>query len=199
MKAVWFCVVLAASLIAGSAASADEADDCAQARGTNAIKPCTAATQDGGARAASAYEKLGDVKFGVNDFLGAAFDYDQAIVGNPDDVALLVKACRAYAVANAHLDLGMADCQRALQRDGFNASARNVRGLIYFRQGKFDEALKDYDMSLHARPNHAGTLYMRGLTELKLGKTAAGNGDIDAAKRIDMRIEIELGVYGIQR
>jgi tetratricopeptide (TPR) repeat protein len=197
VKKAWFCV--AATLLAASAARADDISDCARASGDNAIRPCTAVVQSGGAGAAMAHEKLGDISFAANRFLDAANNYDDAVVESPNSVELLVKACRAYAVGNFRLDAGMADCQRALQRDGFNAGAHNVRGLIYFRQGKFAEALKDYDMSLHARPDHAGTLYMRGLTELKLGNAVAGNGDIDAAKRIDFRIDMELSVYGIRR
>jgi tetratricopeptide (TPR) repeat protein len=148
---------------------------------------------------AVADETTGDAKFKQGNYLGAAHEYDDAVLHHPDDVELLIKACRAFAVSGEQLDNGLADCQRAIQRDGFNASAHNVRGLIYYRMGRFDDALKDYDISLARRPNHAGSLYMRGLTYLKLGQEARGQTDINAAIRLDITIDRQLAAYGIRR
>lgn len=198
MKRVAVFAFVALVLGATPALAATDIETCKTGTGRDAIGACDAVIGDG-ADIRWAYIRRGDLNFARNSFNNAADDYDAALLLQPDDVPTLINACRARAIGNARLDAALADCNRAIQRDGFNASAHNVRGLVYYRQGKFDLALKDYEMSLHARPNHAGTLFMRGMTKLKLGQTADGETDIDAAKRIDMRIEMQLAAYGIRR
>ncbi len=185
---------------AAPALAATDIETCKSGTVREAISACDAVIRDGqGIDIRWAYLRRGDLNFARNAFDNAADDYDAALLLQPDDVATLINACRARAIANVRLDAALADCQRAIQRDGFNASAHNVRGLVYYRMGRYGDALKDYEMSLHARPNHAGTLFMRGMTKIKLGKTEDGEADIDDAKRLDMRIEMQLAAYGIRR
>lgn len=192
-----------AAFVMGAApalAAQTDIEICKSGMGRDAISACDAVIENGqGIDVRWAYLRRGDLNFARNAFNNAADDYDAALLIQPDDVATLINACRARAIGNARLDAALADCNRAIQRDGFNAGARNVRGLVYYRQGRYADALKDYEMSLHARPNHAGTLFMRGMTKIKLGKTADGESDIDDAKRLDMRIEMQLAAYGIRR
>lgn len=147
---------------------------------------------------AAADEAEGDRLFARGAYLSAGFAYDEATVDDPNNVPLLIKTCRAFAIDGTQLDRAKSACQRAFQRDVWNPSLRNVRGLLYYRQGRYQDALNDYDVSLKGRPNHAGTLYMRGMTYKKLGKDARGQIDIDAAKQIDFTIDRQLAAYGIR-
>jgi tetratricopeptide (TPR) repeat protein len=144
-------------------------------------------------------ERDGDVAFSEGRYQAAAAAYERGVKLYPDNGTLMMKACRAYAVANQQLDRALALCNGAVHANGFDPSAHNVRGLVYYRMGQYKQALDDYDDSLRHRPNHAGTLYMRGLTYLKLGNAGRGESDIAAAYRLDITIDRQLAAYGIQR
>jgi len=144
-------------------------------------------------------ERDGDAAFNQGRYQAAAAAYERGVKLYPDNATLLMKACRAYAVTGQQLDRALTLCNGAVHHDGLDPGTRNVRGLVYYRMGRYKEALDDYDASLRHRPNHAGTLYMRGLTYVKLGDLGRGQDDINAAHRQDITIDRKLEAYGIRR
>ena len=150
------------------------------------------------AGAASSYERNGDAAFARGHYADAAAAYEGGVKFDPDDGNVAMKACRAYAIGNMQLDRALTLCNAAVYHGG-GPAAHNVRGLVYYRIGKYKQALDDYDDSLRHRPNQAGTLYMRGLTYLKLGQAGRGQDDINEAIRLDITIDKQLEAYGIRR
>lgn len=147
----------------------------------------------------SADEMAGDAAFNANRNDAAIAAYERAVKLNPGKGDLLMKTCRVYAVTGKQLNRALELCNGAVRANGFDPAAHNVRGLVYYRLGQYQKALADYEMSLRRRPNHAGSLYMRGLTYLKLHDMARGQTDINAAIRLDAGIDSRMAAYGIRR
>lgn len=118
----------------------------------------------------------------------AAPIYDTVIATHHDDAklsSLLNGSCWSRGLANVDLDHALKDCNRAFKLTGKAAAVRDSRALVLFRQGKYREALEDYDTILKADPKQAWSLYMRGMTRTALGEADAGKADRDAALKLE--------------
>ena len=109
--------------------------------------------------------------------------------------------CWARAEANRALGQALRDCDWAVDHMAFTgrAAALDTRGLVYLRLDRFRRAVRDYDTAITAyhaalsrfgakfkRPGVlAGSLYGRGLAELRLGEWAQGRADLAAAGKLD--------------
>jgi tetratricopeptide (TPR) repeat protein len=84
-------------------------------------------------------------------------------------------------------DVAIAACTRVINSGQLNgqllAEALHSRGEEYTGIGKFDLALRDFDVSLRLRPNHAPTLDGRGRTYLFMKQFEKAIRDFDAALR----------------
>ena len=69
---------------------------------------------------------------------------------------------------------------------------------VYLKLGKPREAMMDYDSALRLNPNHASSLYGRGLAKVRSGDAAAGSSDIALAKKIRRDIAEEFSIYGVR-
>lgn len=116
-------------------------------------------------------------------------DYDTAVVaferaikqGIPDN-AVLPNLCVALSHTDRLADAAY-QCSRALQLRDNDASILRARGRTYFRQGKYRDALADFESILSRDPKDPLCLYERGVTRKKLGDTG---GDADIAKATSM-------------
>ncbi len=55
------------------------------------------------------------------------------------------------------------------------------RGNAYFDQGKYAEAIHDFDAAVRLHPGYRAALKNRGLAKIKMGDIAGGRADLDAA------------------
>ena len=60
-----------------------------------------------------------------------------------------------------------------------------LQGCVFYKQGKFLDALKNFDSILENNPNHFDTLAMRAITLTKLGKYK------EALEAVDVALEME--------
>jgi tetratricopeptide (TPR) repeat protein/predicted aspartyl protease len=88
--------------------------------------------------------------------------------------------CWARAMLGQDLDKALADCDAAIRQDR-NFAYLDSRGLVHLRMGQLKAAIEDYDAALRAAPKMAWSLYGRGLAKKRLGQTAEGEADIQAA------------------
>jgi tetratricopeptide (TPR) repeat protein len=128
----------------------------------------------------------------------AVADADQALSLRPDVVSLLNGGCWVRAVWGQELDKALADCDAALKMQPQAPPILDSRGLVHFRQGRFDDAVRDYDAALALSPKQAASLYGRGLTKLKLGDKAAGQADLTAALALDADLKGRFEGYGLK-
>jgi tetratricopeptide (TPR) repeat protein len=140
----------------------------------------------------------------VNRFSQAIVQYDLWIQNHPDDAriaAALGQRCRASAIQNEDLAVGLADCNKALRiADKKNPNYGHLlenRGLLELRQANNDKAIADFDAALKTMPKSATALYGRGVAKVRKNKTAEGEADMAEAVRIAPHIAAPFSARGL--
>ena len=140
----------------------------------------------------------------VNRFSQAIAQYDLWIQSHPVDsrfAAALGQRCRASAIQNEALDVGLADCNKALRiADKKNPSYGRLlenRGLLELRQANNDKAIADFDAALKIMPKSATALYGRGVAKVRNNKTAEGEADMAEAVKIAPHIAAPFSARGL--
>lgn len=133
-----------------------------------------------------------------HDYDRAFADDDEAIRLGPKNALAWNSRCWTRTVANRELPLALADCEEALRLDRDNAAIRDTRGFTYFRLGRFDAALADFDAVLKVSPAMATSLYGRSLVKRAKGDVAGAEADIAAANAIKAHIAEQFAGYGIK-
>lgn len=105
--------------------------------------------------------------------------------------------CLIRGVAGKELEQGLDDCNRSLERKPRVAETRELRAMIYFKLGRFPEALADFDEALDRKPDLDGSRFARGVVKLRLGDAKGGNEDIAEARTRSASIAQNLAGYGI--
>lgn len=134
---------------------------------------------------------------GVGDAQGRSIEvFTRQIEADPTNAALWNNRCWQRAVEGVDLDLALIDCNEALRLDPENAAAFDSRGLVHFKRGEFEAALRDYEAALAIDPGRGHYLYGRGIARVRLGDEA-GFTDITAAERAEPGIAHMYRVYGV--
>jgi len=68
---------------------------------------------------------------------------------------------------------------------------------VRLRRGEFAPALADYEAALRLRPQMASARFGRGLTQLRLGRQAEGQADLQAAQAAEPAIAADFAKYGL--
>lgn len=129
---------------------------------------------------------------------GAVALLDEAIAARPGDPDLLNARCWAKGTGNLALDTALIDCTKAMQLSESPAPILDSRAMVYYRLGKFEDALGDIDAALQSAPELVPSQFMRGVILNRLGRKEAGQAQIDQAQRKDPTIVATYGKYGIK-
>jgi tetratricopeptide (TPR) repeat protein len=184
----------------------DEAAACSRWRGhgdpQSAIKMCTYLIErEPGTHGlvwpymarADAYGELGQYDLALAD-LGRAIELpyvEKQNAGGPQNAR-----CFLRAELNRDLDAALADCNDALRFKPGNPAMMDSRALVYYRMGRYAEAIAEYDAVLRARSGFAPSLYMRGVARIKSGD-AAGADDVAAANAKDASVAQGYAKFGL--
>ena len=122
-----------------------------------------------------------DIRYHADKYEEAAADYRRALKLGAVEADVEPGLCRALARSEDEFAEAVGPCSKALAAEK-EPSLLESRGVAYFRQGKFHEALGDFDAAWKASPDSARLLYERGIAQVKLG-IAAGSKDIEEAAR----------------
>ena len=79
-----------------------------------------------------------------------------------------------------------------------DAKTLHLRGFVYFRMGRYDEAIADFDKRLSRDPKSADSLYLRGLAKRMRPDIAGSDADIAAAKTIDPKVAQRYASYAVR-
>jgi len=135
-------------------------------------------------------------EYGLRDPIRAIVDFDQAASLDPNNAVYRNSACWTRAVAERELDVARAHCDAAIAAD-LNADFLDSRGLLNLRESKWQEAWNDFDAAVRANETHAHARYGRGISALRLGRTAEGQADLSAARALDRDIARTWEEYGL--
>jgi len=122
---------------------------------------------------------------------------NQANDEKPGNVTLLNGRCWVRAIANTELDLALKDCTKAIELADHPAVVLDSRGFVYYRLGRFDEAIADLDAAIKLNPAEANSLFVRGLARTAKGLTT-GAQDIADARLLKPDVEAEYARYGLK-
>jgi tetratricopeptide (TPR) repeat protein len=125
----------------------------------------------------------------------ALADSDMALSLAPDSAPLLNGACWYRATSGRDLDQAEGLCTRAIAINDAGPY-RDSRGLARFKQGRFAEALADYDVALTRDPQSAHYLFGRALCLKRLGRDAESHAAAAQARALDPAIEQAYAGYG---
>lgn len=146
---------------------------------------------------AKAFQNRGSAYLKKGDYDRAMKDFDQAIRLKPDDPAALNSRCFARAIANKALEAALSDCNESLRLKPDSANTLDSRGFAYFRMGRYEKAIADFDEVMNRNPTAAGSLYLRGLAKRMRHDSADGDADIAAARTIDPKVADRYAGYGV--
>jgi tetratricopeptide (TPR) repeat protein/predicted aspartyl protease len=109
--------------------------------------------------------------------------------------------CWVRALQGTELPQALKDCNAARgmvdKTNPLMAQILDSRALVLLRMNDNDKSLADYDLSLKMDPSSAWGWYGRGVVELRLNKSAAGQSDMEHAKTLWPKVADAFTHYGI--
>lgn len=96
-----------------------------------------------------------------------------------------VRRCRQLAMVGLELDAGRKDCALAIQLAPGNGAPPVYEsfGIIEFRQGNWPKALAEFEIVLKQDPDSTTSLYLKGITERRMGNVTKGDADLATAQK----------------
>ena len=156
---------------------------------------------------ADAERGKGDAKAAIKDYdavlsdphgANALADAEAVVaLSPPGDPEALNTRCWVRGVLDTELPAALADCQQSIAARPNSAETLDSLAFIYFRQGRFDEAVKAYSAALAADPKQTPSLFMRGVAKLRVGDTT-GEDDIAAATLADKGVAAQFASWGVK-
>lgn len=134
----------------------------------------------------------------LSDYRHAAPDYRAAFRAGITEPPAANGLCWSLAVLGESLEEALAACNARLRVAPDDPETLDSRGLVYLKQGRFQDAWNDYDRAVRINPRGISWLYGRGIAALRLGRTAEGRRDIEFAKAGYPAIGGMYLSYGIQ-
>ena len=122
---------------------------------------------------------------------------DAALKTNPGNPTLLNSRCWIKGTTGTALDTALKDCTKAIELSDSSAHILDSRGLVYFKLGRLEDALADFEAALDQAPGLPASLYMRGVIRRRMGATG-GDADLAAARMMAPRIDEDYARYGIK-
>lgn len=123
--------------------------------------------------------------------------YDSLIADKPGSPSLMNARCWVKGTRQVMLDTALKDCTAAIELANDTAGALDSRALVWFRLGKYQEALTDLDAALAASPDQPASRFMRAIVLAKLHREPEAAKELAIARRLLPRIDKEYARYGI--
>ncbi|HWE45165.1 MAG TPA: DUF3857 domain-containing protein [Caulobacteraceae bacterium] len=143
------------------------------------------------------YRDRADARVETGDFDGAMKDLDEALKLKADDAVTLNERCFLRAEANRDLKDALADCDKALGITPRRPDIIDSRGLVHYRMGQFDLAVKDYEEAIGLDSSLPSPRFMHGVVLHRLGRAKEGDDEIAAGEKLDPSIAASYARYGI--
>src|SRR5690606_23235139 len=135
------------------------------------------------------------LRFELGEFDGARADLAVVRPMAKESAGLLNNLCWTQAVAGVDLQQALADCDAALVLAPTRAGILDSRAMVLLRLDRPADAVAVYDQALALEPEHAASLYVRGLARQVLGLTDEARADKAAAVRLDEHVAESFQTY----
>lgn len=124
--------------------------------------------------------------------------FDTLIGEKPGSPTLLNGRCWAKGTRNVMLDTALKDCTKAIELSDDTLAALDSRAMVWYRMGRYPEALDDLDTVLAANPDMAGSRYLRAAIYKATRRDAEAASDLALARRIYPMIDRQYARYGFK-
>ncbi|MEO7248205.1 MAG: DUF3857 domain-containing protein, partial [Novosphingobium sp.] len=128
----------------------------------------------------------------------SVLQYNALIATKPGNADLLNGRCWAKALGQIELESALKDCTKAIELSSQTAPILDSRGVVWFRMGRYQEALDDIDAALLQVPGLAQSHYVRNLVLRRLNRSAEADKDLALARRLRPQVEAEYAQYGLK-
>lgn len=124
--------------------------------------------------------------------------FDSLIADKPGSPTLLNGKCWTKGTRNIMLDTALKDCTQSIELSSDTAAALDSRAMVWYRLGKYDQALADLDAVLATFPGRGASRFMRSIVLKQLHRDAEAASDLAAARRVYPNIDRQYARYGIK-
>jgi len=123
---------------------------------------------------------------------------DAALSDDPNNPTLLNDRCWLKGTMQIALDTALKDCTKAIELGDAPSGSLDSRGMVFYRLGKTEEAMADFDAALRAEIENSGSLFMRAVMRKAAGDSKGAASDIAGARLIYPDIDKDYAEYGIR-
>jgi tetratricopeptide (TPR) repeat protein/transglutaminase-like putative cysteine protease len=124
--------------------------------------------------------------------------FDTLIADKPGSPSLLNGRCWVKGTRSLMLDTALKDCTESIELSSSTGAALDSRAMVWFRMGRYAEALRDLDAVLAAVPGKSASRYMRGIVLARLHRDSEALRDLAIARRLDPTLDKTYGRWGIK-
>lgn len=124
--------------------------------------------------------------------------YDSLITEKPGSPDLLNGRCWTKGTRQVMLESALKDCTQAIELSSDSSAALDSRAMVWYRLGKYTEALADLDAVIAQSPSQAASLFMRSIVLKQLHRDADAKRDLALARRITPTIDGDFARFGIK-
>ncbi|KQM41186.1 transglutaminase [Sphingomonas sp. Leaf10] len=122
--------------------------------------------------------------------------YDAMIAEKPGSPNLLNGRCWIKGTRSVMLDTALKDCTSAIELGDSTLAALDSRAMVWYRMGRYPEALADLDAVLAAEPDMAGSRYLRAAVLRAMKRDADAVADLTMARRVAPQIDRQYARFG---
>lgn len=123
---------------------------------------------------------------------------DEMARTKPGDPDLLNARCWIKGTRSLMLDNALKDCTSAIELSSSTFAALDSRALVWFRLGRYEDALRDLDAALLQAPGLGQSRFMRAVVLNRLSRPEQAAVELAVARRLTPRIDATYSRYGIK-
>jgi tetratricopeptide (TPR) repeat protein/transglutaminase-like putative cysteine protease len=124
--------------------------------------------------------------------------FDALISDKPGSPSLLNGRCWAKGTRSVMLDTALKDCTESIELSSSTVAALDSRAMVWYRMGRYEEALRDLDAALAQAPGEAQSRFLRAIVLERLHRDADAARELQVARRISPAVDKTYARYGIK-
>jgi tetratricopeptide (TPR) repeat protein/transglutaminase-like putative cysteine protease len=132
------------------------------------------------------------------DVTAALVLFDSLIADKPGSPSLMNGRCWAKGTRMVMIDSALKDCTGAIELSTDTSGPLDSRAMVWYRLGKYEQALADLDAVLASTPNQAESHFMRGIVLAKSNRTPEAKKEFAIARRLLPSVDRRYARYGIK-